>query len=205
MPRARPLAHRTFKTKGTLSYEEWAAIMVEESGKLGIKMTPRQIAEGLGVIESESHGNTSESSQGPGGHIGAYQESPAFGSTAERLDPHKATNSAIKEWAAEGKNWWPDWGTWETGQSEGPGPTRFRKFLPTAEKALKGIGGFTSGGTLPPAAAGSGAAPARDTGAGGLAGDLMHAGLVGVLVLGGFALVGLGAQRMLGTAAPGGR
>jgi hypothetical protein len=40
----------------------------------------------------------------------------------------------------------------------------------------------------------------EEKGSGGFGGDLMHIGLVGVLVIGGVGMIGLGAMRMLGTA-----
>lgn len=43
------------------------------------------------------------------------------------------------------------------------------------------------------------AAPAAEASSGGFGGELMHIGLVGALVLGGAAMIGLGATRMLGT------
>jgi hypothetical protein len=177
-----------------LSYDEWAAIIVAEAHKLGIKMTPKQVAEGLGVIEAESGGDAS--SNPPGNeHIGGLAESPAFGSEAERLNPVSAVAAALKEWNKAGKTWWPAWGRWETGETEGAGPTRYAKHLHTATAALAGAGGFT-GAT---AANATGAQRVQIAGASADApGAAMRFLLTAALVLGGLSVAGLGVTRAVG-------
>jgi len=198
--RAAPLAHRrpATKTHGILSPEEWAQIIAEEAHALGVKMTPRQVAEGVGVVMSESGGNASNLVQGPSGHIGGWSEEPGFGSTKERLDPRASTRAAIKNWKSNGKNWWQAWGQYEEGETEGAGPTRWPKYLAAAEAALKGaiVGPRSSGRQVPSETVST----SSSGGSGGLSGDLMHVGLVAALVIGGAGMVGLGVTRVFGTA-----
>jgi hypothetical protein len=180
-----PLASRRLPAQ--LSHQEWAELIAEEARALQLHMTPRQLAEGLGVLEAESNFNEWATS---GAHIGPWEESSAFGSSSQRLNPRASTRAALRSWAASGKNWWPAWGNWETGETEGAGPTRYHKFLAIAEAAL-------SGKPSSPAAPGSlqmvPSAPSASLGS-----DLLHTGLVGVLVLGGLGLMGFGASRVIG-------
>src|SRR3954454_25400886 len=183
--RAAPLAHR-YKKHGVLSPQEWAQILVEESRAMGIKMTPKQIAEGVGVIQAESSGNASNLVQGPAGHIGAWSEEPSYGSEKERLDPRASTRAAIKNWAENGKSWWPAWGRWEAEQSGQSGTTQWKKYVGLVERAL---GAPTSGRPPLPSNQAPGESSPQPS-SGGLGGDLMHVGLVGVLVLGGAGMIG---------------
>lgn len=199
MPRqAQPLAHRYVKQTGVLSYDEWATVIVTEAAKLGYKMTPRQVAEGLGVISAESAGDASEEGQGPTGHIGGLAESPAFGTVRQRLNPESAVRAALENWHANNKNWWPAWGDWETGESEGAGPTRWKTYISTAERALSGESSPLDHERRPPPKASSRPTEEGDEGQSAPAGDLMHVGLVAVLVLGGAGLVAFGGTRLLG-------
>lgn len=179
-----------------LSSAEWAQIMVEESRALGVTMTPREIAEGLGVLEVESHRNASEAGGlgGATGHIGGWQEEQSYGTTAERLDPRASTRSALKHWLASGKSWWTDWGQYETGAEGGAGPSRWKQYLPTAEGALGARASFASTGT----GTSRGEASAAPAAPAGLSGTLMHIGLTVALVGGGAALVMLGTTRVFG-------
>lgn len=193
-----PLAHRT-KSHGTLSPAEWAQIIAEEARALHIKMTPKEIAEGVGIISYESSFNADNLVQGPSGHIGAWSESPDFGGTKERLDPRASTRAAIKNWASSGKSWWPAWGRWQAEQRPDgqAGSSQWKKYLGFAEHAL---GAGASGGTASPSPR---PRESSSSGSSGFGGDLLHIGLVGALVLGGVGMIGLGTTRMLGTAARG--
>jgi hypothetical protein len=195
-PQVVPLARRT-KSHGTLSPAEWTQIFAEESRALGIQMKPKEIAEGIGILEYESSGDASNFVQGPGGHIGGLSESPTFGSTKERLDPHGAVRAAIKQWAADRKSWWPAWGRWQAEQRPDgqAGSTQWKKYIAFAEHAL-GAGAAGPRASSPEAHRNATEPPSSSS----FGGELMHLGLVGVLVIGGVAMVGMGTTRMLGTA-----
>ena len=171
---------------------EWARLIVQESRSLGVKMTPREIAEGVGVVQAESSGNAANLAQGPGGHIGAWSEEPSYGSTAQRLSPAASTRSAIEHWVSSGRSWQPDWGQYETGEEGGTGPSRYKTYLGVAEAALKGT----------PAASGSSSAgsssPDSESSPEIFGDSLTSFGLVGVLVLGGFGLMIFGGTRVFG-------
>lgn len=177
-----------------LSSQQWADIIVQEARGMKIKMTPRQVAEGVGVVFAESGGDPSNFGQGASGHIGAWAEEPSFGTTQQRLDPHASTRAALRDWLSNGKSWWPAWGKWEQEQSGRSGTTRYRDYLPVAEKAL--------GAKATPAESHPGLPPeeAGESSSGGFGEQLMHIGLVGALVLGGAAMIGLGTTRLLGSA-----
>lgn len=180
----------------TLSRRGWAEIIAEEAHALGLSITPRQLAEGLGVREAE--GNAQE-----GEHIGPWALSSAFahGSTSGRLSYRESTRAALQNWSENGKSWWPAWGKWETGETEGAGPTRYKRHLALATAVLARHAVTSS----PPAAArrrtrststaATGAAPGGSS-SGGIAGDFMHFGLVAVLVAGGVGMMGLGTTRL---------
>lgn len=179
-----------------LSEAQWAQIIITEAHKLGYKITPRQVAEGLGVRAAEGFSAT-------GGHIGPWQEEAGFGSTAERLNAHASTRLALQRWKSDGESWWPAWGNWERAEAAGPGPDRWRQYIGAATRAAQAGPGQTPAAAHPglqgqPAPSEPG--EAGEQGSAGLSGDLMHFGLVGVLVLGGGAMIGLGATRMLGSA-----
>lgn len=195
--RAAPLAHRV-KSHGVLTPSEWAQIFAEESRSLGVRMTPKEIAEGIGILEYESSGNASNFVQGAGGHIGALAESPTFGSTKERLDPRGAVRAGIKEWKADGKSWWPAWGRWQEEQRPDgqAGSSQWKKYVGLVEHALGGVGKAPA---APGVAQQPAAAIAGGSSSGGLADDLMHVGLVAALVIGGAGMVGVGVTRVFGT------
>lgn len=179
----------------TLSRGQWAQLIAEEAKAMHLHMTPRQLAEGLGVREAE--GDTEE-----GEHIGPWEESSAFGSTKQRLDYRASTRAALQNWAANGKSWWTAWGNFEKGETEGPGPTRYKRHLGVATAALRGTSSAPSAAETHPGVVRAQASPppAESSSSSSIGGDLMHLGLVAALVLGGAAMIGLGATRMLGTA-----
>jgi hypothetical protein len=181
----------------TLSRKQWAYLIAEEAHSLGYKLTARQLAEGLGVREAE--GDTSE-----GAHIGPWEEEVGFGTRKQRLDYRTSTRLALQRWKSDGQTWWPAWGKWETGESEGAGPTRYKRHLALARQALRHVGSVPPMGPGPRASSPAAQAAAAETpvatvSGGGLSSDLMHFGLVGVLVLGGTGFIGFGATRMLGS------
>jgi len=192
MPPQRPA--RRFRHSGTLSPQEWAAIIVAQASRLGYKMTPRQVAEGVGVVFAESSGNASSNPAG-NEHIGAWAEEPGMGSEAQRLDAVAATKAALERWKADGESWWPAWGRWEKEQSGTSGTTRYKDYIGVAERAL--AGGGTGLHRQREREAGRGQ-PASGSLPGGITGDLMHAGLVAMLVLGGAAMIGMGTTRLFG-------
>lgn len=157
----------------TLSRRGWAELIAEEAHALGLTITPRQLAEGLGVREAEGNARS-------GAHEGPWAESEAFGSSAERLDYRSSTRAALKNWAENGKSWWPAWGKWETGETEGAGPTRYARHLALATAVL--------------------AKPKRrqtmSTAGGSIGEDAMHFALVALLVIGGVVLIGMGTTRV---------
>lgn len=180
----------------SLSRKGWAELIAEEAHQLGYKLTPKQLAEALGVREAE--GYTDE-----GAHIGPWEEEESFGPPKARLDYRTSTRAALERWHADGKSWWPGWGDWEKGEEEGAGPTRYARHLALATAVL----GQHAVKTSPAAAARrkrrspSTAAAAAPTssggdGGGGIAGDFMHFGLVALLVAGGVGLMGLGTTRV---------
>jgi len=191
MPRRAKQPH----VHGRLAPGEWAQLFAEEAASLGYKITPRELAEGIGVVFAESGGNASSRPAG-NEHIGGLAESTAFGSEAERLNARRAVRAALVKWKEDGKSWWPAWGVWEKGETEGPGPDRYKRYLRIAEEALSGHG-FAPPQRSPGPSENSSSSP------GGLAGDLMHFGLVAALVLGGVGLIGLGGARMLGSSSAG--
>lgn len=203
-PPAKPQALHV-KSSGVLTPKEWAAVIVAEAARLGIKMTPRQVAEGLGVLSAEDGFNTSEESQGPRGHIGGWAESPTFGTVAQRLNPVAATTAALENWKSSGKSWWPAWGDWEKGETEGAGPERFKQYLPIAEAALKGNATVLAAGGGRGSAGAGGGSTGSETGSesSDLGGELLKIALVAVLVLGGVALIGLGGTRFIGASKAG--
>jgi hypothetical protein len=196
-----PLAHRT-KSHGTLSPAEWAQIIAEEAKALHVKMTPKEIAEGVGIISYESSFNADNLVQGPSGHIGAWSEEPSYGSEKDRLDPRASTRAAIRNWASNGKSWWPAWGRWQAEQRPDgqAGSTQWKKYIGLAEHALGLAGAGAAPRASSPAAAAAATAQSSSSSTGGFAEDLMHFGLVAVLVAGGAVMVGLGGARVLGTA-----
>lgn len=174
-----------------LSPQRWAQIIVAEARAQHIQITPRQVAEGIGVIQAESGGDPA--SNVPGNeHKGAWAESTAFGTLKQRLDPFASTAAALKSWAGSGKSWWPAWGRWEQEQSGTAGESNFPKYLGVATAALGGKG-IAAPGTGAASSAPSTAAPSS----GGSSSDLMHIALVAILVLGGIALVGFGAVKVV--------
>lgn len=119
--------------KGSLNPLKWAQIMLG----VGFPAVARVIAEGLGVLQAESNFDPSNIAQGPSGHIGAWAESPAFGSTKARLDPVQSTRAALRVGWSPTHSFWPAWGRWETGETGGAGPTRAPQFMKTAERAIQ--------------------------------------------------------------------
>jgi hypothetical protein len=120
---------------GILQPKEVAALIVGIARLKNISINAKQVAEGLGVVESESNFDASSKPAG-NSHIGLWAESPDFGSESERLNPVNATTAAIQKWNDDGKSWWPAWGQWEKGEAEGAGPERYKKYLKLAEEAL---------------------------------------------------------------------
>jgi len=176
-------------------------VIVAEANKLGYKLTPRDVAEGVATVQIESSGNTSNFVQGAGGHIGGLSESPAFGSVAERLNPGAAVRAGLENWHSEG-GWWNAWGQWEKEQAGrwGGEPSEYKQYLGIAEAAL---GHPASIGARQVSRRPGGEASPATSGASSLGGDLMHAGLVGVLVLGGAGLLAFGGSRFVGASKAG--
>jgi hypothetical protein len=175
----------------SLSRRQWAELIAGEAHELGYSMTPRQLAEALGVREAE--GFTAE-----GEYIGPWEEEASFGSTKERLDYKTSTRAALKRWAKDGKSWWPGWGDWEKGEAEGEGPTRYKRHLALATTVLaRGSAGRArvASRSSTVSSPGSGATEAGSTAPSGIKGDVLHFGLVAALVTGGVALMGLGTTR----------
>jgi len=173
----------------SLSRRGWAELIAEEAHELGLRITPRQLAEGLGVREAE--GFTDE-----GEHIGPWEEEESgFGSRAERLDYRTSTRLALERWSADGKSWWPAWGRWEKPETEGAGPTRYKRHLALATAVL---GKHALRVKAPAAAArpSTGVKTASPGGGGSIQEDFMHFGLVAILVLGGVVMIGLGTTRL---------
>lgn len=175
----------------SLSRRQWAELIATEAHELGYSMTPRQLAEALGVREAE--GFTSE-----GEHIGPWEEESSFGSTADRLNYKTSTRAALQRWAKDGKSWWPGWGDWEKGETEGAGPSRYKRHLALATAVLaKGSASRARGGRSPrDMSRGSGsteAAPPSSSDS--IKGDVLHFGLVAALVGGGVVLMGMGTTR----------
>lgn len=199
---ARPQARRHYKTKGTLTPDEWAGLIVEEAGALGYKITVRQVAEGLGVIKWESSGNSSNEVQGPEGHIGGWAlGTEGFPSSpAVRLDPRKSTRAALENWHSNGKSWWQAWGKWELEQSGKSGTSAWPEFANVARRAVHGVGSPPPRATRRRSATVPLEPQEASAGGGDLAGGLMHFGLVVVLVVGGIVMLGLGTTRVLGPA-----
>lgn len=137
------------KSSGVLSPEEWGAAMI----KGGFPKVPKVISEGIGTVKSESSFNASNMSQGAGGHIGGWAESPAFGSTATRLSPVGSSAAAKKEWEKDGHSFWQAWGQWESqqsGLSGGGAGTYGPEYLKTAEHVIaSGVTGSGSKETVP--------------------------------------------------------
>lgn len=180
----------------TLSRKGWAELIAEEAKALGLHMTPRQLAEGLGVREAE--GFTAS-----GAHIGPWEESSAFagGSTAGRLNYRTSTRAALENWHGNGNSWWTAWGNYEKGETEGAGPTRYKRHLGVATAALRGVGsGPTPAESHPGNPARPAQTPSTSTEGGGIFGEAKHFALVAVLVLGGAAMIGMGTKRVFGGA-----
>lgn len=136
------------KHSGVLTPEEWAKAMLLG----GFPSKPGVIAAGLGTIKSESSFDSSQQGQGPGGHIGGWAESPAFGSVADRLDPVRSSAAAFKEWKTDG-GFWQAWGQWEaeqSGLSGGGAGTYGPEYMKTAEAVIKnGVTGAAAGSAKP--------------------------------------------------------
>jgi hypothetical protein len=177
-----------------LSPNQWARVISAESRALHIPITAREEAEGIGVVEAESGGDPKSNPAG-NEHKGAWAESRAFGTLKQRLDPFASTAAALKQWAADKKSWWQAWGQYETGETEGAGPTRWKQYIGVASAALgaKNTIAIQPGAFASPATA----TVSPRSGTTGASSDLMHFALVAILVLGGIALVGFGAMRLI--------
>jgi len=164
--------------------------------RAGFPATPKVISEAIGYEEAESGGDVLNEIQGPEGHIGAWSESKDFGTPAERLDPLKSSILARKQWEKTG---WEAWAPYEHGETEGTGTERAPRYVTAAEQAIAAIKGQISAPKSWPPGSGSQAQNGRGTptpGSG--ASGPMKFVLTAALVLGGFALVALGAMRSLG-------
>lgn len=124
-----------------------ASWIVEAAESLKVKITARQVAEGLGVVSAESGFNGNSKPTG-NEHIGLWALGSSYGSESQRLNPEIATYLAVKGWLSDGKNWWKAWGNYETGETEGPGPNRYPKYMQTAQRALQSGGNGGGGGGL---------------------------------------------------------
>jgi hypothetical protein len=160
--------------------------------RAGFPKSPKVISEAIGYEEAESGGDVSNESQGPEGHIGAWSESPAFGSVADRLDPLNSSIAARKQYEKTG---WEAWAPYEGAEAEGTGTDRAPKYVTAAEEALAAVAGKIGipKGSWPPKEEAS-----SPSSASGGASGVMKFLLTAALVLGGFALVGLGAMRSIG-------
>lgn len=185
---------RAIKSHGTLSPQEWAEVIAAEGRELHLHMTPREVAEGVGVVEAESSGNADNQVQGPQGHIGGFAENPSYGSVKQRLNPWSSARAALESWAGSKRSWWPAWGQWEKGEEGGPGPTRYKTYLGVAQAALgqpvTAPGAAKSGGGL--------AVQAPSSGSGSTGSSLLHFFLVALLVIGGFVFLAMGATKIVG-------
>jgi hypothetical protein len=129
------------KKGGTLTPQEWAAIMLIS----GFPRSPKVIAEGLGTIYVESGMNSNPG--GDGAHFGAWQEDSSFGSVADRLDPVKATKAAKARWQADGKSFYPAWSRWQIEQSGRNGAQEgVKRYSGVAKEAIEKIPGGGGGG-----------------------------------------------------------
>lgn len=130
---------------GTLTPQEWAAIMI----LAGFPRDPKVIAEGLGTIYVESGFNSNPG--GDGAHFGAWQEDSSFGSVADRLDPVKSTKGAKARWQADGKSFYPAWTRWQVEQSGRNGAQEgIKRYSGVAKEALSNIpSGGGGGGWIP--------------------------------------------------------
>jgi hypothetical protein len=174
----------------SLSRKQWAELIAEEAHQLGYKLTPRQLAEALGVREAEGFSEEGE-------HIGPWEEEKSFGSTAARLNYKTSTRAALERWAGDGKSWWPGWGDWEKPETEGPGPSRYKRHLALATAVLAKRG--VSSARAPKIKASTAKHPPENAppSPGSFGEDLMHFGLVALLVLGGVVMIGMGTTRLL--------
>lgn len=101
----------------------------------GFPPKPRVIAEGIATVHAESGGDPK--SKVPGNeHMGLWAESSAFGSEAERLDPYHSTVAARKQWQQSGGSFYDAWGRWEAEQAGTNGATRYKTYLPAANKGI---------------------------------------------------------------------
>lgn len=130
---------------GQHSEAEWATIIKEEGDKLGLHLTPQEIADGVGTIWAESGGTTDNTAQiakiGPSAaHIGAWaEEEPGFGTEQERLDPRASTRLALENFAANGRSFDPGWWHWQQIQGENEtGQERAAQYLPIAQQVAQG-------------------------------------------------------------------
>jgi hypothetical protein len=153
------------KHSGVLSPKEWGIAMILG----GFPAKPGVIAAGLGTIKSESSFNASNMVQGPGGHIGGWAESPAFGSAAARLNPILSSKAAFQNWQETG-GFWQAWGQWEAEQSglSGGGAGAYGpEFIGVAEEVIRGMGGANVHGSGGGVGGGGKTFPAGHTGSGG--------------------------------------
>lgn len=103
----------------------------------GFPPSVRYLSEGLGTIKGENNFTLPNDAQGPGGHIGLWSESPDFGSAAERLNPVTASKLAERQWASDGKSFYPAWGRWQAEQSGHDGAKAFGpEMVATAKKLI---------------------------------------------------------------------
>lgn len=165
--------------------------------RAGFPPNPKVISEAIGYEEAESAGNVLNFGQGPEGHIGAWSESPAFGSVAARLDPLRASIAARKQWEQSG---WEAWAPYEHGETEGTGTERAPKYVTAAEQAIAAVKGMVSAPKveLSPSPGPSGTASRPSVPSPGGPSTPMRFLVTAALVLGGVALVALGAMRSVG-------
>lgn len=175
----------------TLSRRGWAELIAEEAHALGYKMTPRELAEGLGVREAEGNARS-------GAHEGPWAESQAFGSSQERLNYRSSTRAALKNWAENGKSWWTAWGDYETPEAEGAGPTRYKRHLALATAVLAKHHLTVRAPAATRKREGKSPSMNRpsEPGETSIQEDAMHFALVALLVIGGVVMIGLGTTRL---------
>ncbi len=134
------------KSKGQLSDDEWARIMLA----CGFPPVARVIAEGLAVIHNESGGIAGENLAPGNPHVGPWAEGtegfPA--SEAARLDPIQSTKAAYANWYSNAKqsgslfgNFEQAWGKWEAEQGGKNVQAEYSNYIATATAAIRNKSG----------------------------------------------------------------
>jgi len=130
------------KSKGQLSDDEWARIMLA----CGFPPVPRVIAEGLAVLHNES-GGVAGINLSPGNpHVGPWAEGTEGFPASEklRLDPIQSTKAAYANWYGNAKqsgslygNFEQAWGQWEAQQGGKNVQAEYPNYIAAATAAIK--------------------------------------------------------------------